>query len=92
MLSYNFPHLIINVGLLKEHLVLGPREPLEPGRGSQKDDEDAEKWDQEADPVDQNALGRLLGVLGLPIFPISVSEWKFSVSGTKVLFSRSWLK
>ena len=43
MHSHNFPHLIINVGLLKEHLVLGPREPLEPGRGSQKDDEDAEK-------------------------------------------------
>jgi len=27
----------------REHLVLGPREPLEPGSGSQKDDEDAEK-------------------------------------------------
>jgi len=26
-----------------EHLVLGPREPLEPGSGSQKDDENAEK-------------------------------------------------
>ena len=73
MHSHKSPHLIIDVGLLKEHLVLGPREPLEPGRGSQKDDEDAEKWDQEADPVDQNALWWLLGVL-----------WFFSVIGMEI--------
>ena len=43
MRSGNHTRLIVDVGLLQEHLVLGPGEPLEPGRGGQEDDEDAEK-------------------------------------------------
>ena len=65
-----FSCLIIDIGLLKEHLILGPREALEPGRSGQEDDEYAEKWDQEADPVCQNALWWLLGVLGPGILSV----------------------
>ena len=43
MRSRDYTRLIVNVCLLQEHLVLGPGEPLEPGRGGQEDDEDAEK-------------------------------------------------
>ena len=54
---------LLLVGLVEEHSVFRPRQPLEPRRDGQVDDGDAEDHDQDPDPVGNNSAGRPISVV-----------------------------
>ena len=54
---------LLLVGLVEEHPVLRPRQPLEPRRDGQVDDGDPEDHDQDPDPVCDHSSGRPIGVV-----------------------------